>query len=155
MKRHGSHGFTLIELMIVIVIIGILAAIAIPNFIGIRERARVSSVKSTMHTVQVATEDFASRNDGVYPANAASVTIEGNLTLLNLLPAGAMPTNPFTSAPTTLGWGGAQATPYAGADPAGGVQLNTWAAAAGAIDSYEVLGEDETGTQLPLVLTNQ
>jgi prepilin-type N-terminal cleavage/methylation domain-containing protein len=155
MRTHESRGFTLIELMIVIVVIGILVAIAIPNFIGIRDRARVSSVKSNMHTIQVATEDFASRNDGVYPANAASVTTEGNLTLVNLLPSGAMPQNPFTSAPTTLGWGGAQATPYAGGDAAGGIQLNTWAAAAGTIDSYEVLGEDEAGGQIPLILTNQ
>jgi prepilin-type N-terminal cleavage/methylation domain-containing protein len=155
MRVHGSRGFTLIELMIVVVIVGILVAIAIPNFVGIRDRARVSSVKNNMHTVRIATEDFASRNDGVYPANPASLTVEGNLTLMNLLPSGAMPANPFTSAPTSLGWGAAQATPYAGADPAGGIQLNTWAAAAAAIDSYEVVGEDEAGVQIPLTLTNQ
>jgi type II secretory pathway pseudopilin PulG len=136
-------------------VVGILVAIAIPNYIGIRNRARVSTVKSNMHTIQVATEDFASRNDSAYPANAGSVTSEGNLTLLNLLPSGAPPTNPFTSAPTTLGWGAAQATPYAGGDVAGGIQINTWAAAAGAIDSYEILGEDEAGVQIPLSLTNQ
>ena len=155
MACNGSRGFTLIELMITVDISGILAAIAIPNYVGIRNRARVSSVKSNMHTVQVATEDFSSRNDGIYPANPASITSEGNFTLMNLLPSGAVPTNPFTSAPTSLGWGAAQATPYAGADGSGGIQLNTWTTGAGAIDSYEVLGEDEIGTQLSFFLTNQ
>jgi prepilin-type N-terminal cleavage/methylation domain-containing protein len=155
MLGHGSRGFTLIELMISIVIVGILVAIAIPNYIGIRDRARVSSVKSNMHTIQVATEDFAGRNDGLYPANAGSVTSEGNFTLMNLLPSGAPPANPFTRAATGLGWGAAQATPYAGGDAAGGIQINTWTSGAGAIDSYEILGEDEAGVQIPLNLTNQ
>jgi hypothetical protein len=108
-----------------------------------------------MHTVQVTVEDFASRNDGVYPINAASVTADGGLTLPQLLPGGVMPDNPFTAVPTVLGWGAAQGTPYGGADGAGGIQLNTWAAAAGAIDAYEVAGEDENGATLSLVLTNQ
>ncbi|MEO0263598.1 MAG: type II secretion system protein [candidate division WOR-3 bacterium] len=63
----SKKGFTLIELLIVVVIIGILAAIAIPNFISMVARAKDAAVKSNMHTLQVATEDFATYTHGIYP----------------------------------------------------------------------------------------
>ena len=53
-----KKGFTLIELLIVVAIIGILAAIAIPNFLNAQVRAKVAKVKSEMNTISTALESY-------------------------------------------------------------------------------------------------
>ena len=106
----NNKGFTLIELMIVVVIIGILAAIAIPNFISMQARAKEASTKSNCHTVQLAAEDFAVQNNGVYAANIGADATPAGDTITDLLPSGALLENPFTKAATEP-VNGAAATP--------------------------------------------
>jgi len=57
--RHRPAGFTLIELLIVVAIIAILAAIAVPNFLEAQTRAKVSRAKTDLRTLAVGLESYA------------------------------------------------------------------------------------------------
>jgi len=67
-SKPGKKGFTLVELLIVIVIIGILAAIAVPKFMGMETRARASTIISDANAiVQAGSMYYASK--GEYPGD--------------------------------------------------------------------------------------
>ncbi|MEQ8819492.1 MAG: prepilin-type N-terminal cleavage/methylation domain-containing protein [Sumerlaeia bacterium] len=61
------EAFTLIELLIVVAIIAILAAIAVPNFLEAQVRAKVSRVKSDIRSIATAVESYAVDNNNKYP----------------------------------------------------------------------------------------
>jgi prepilin-type N-terminal cleavage/methylation domain-containing protein len=91
------EGFTLIELLVVVTIIGVLAAIALPNFIGAQKKAKQASVKSNMHTAQISSESYAVDMGGAYASTAASLApfYPGGDNALGGT-AGTFPTNPIT-----------------------------------------------------------
>jgi len=68
----NKKGFTLIDLLIVVVIIGILAAIAIPKFANTKDKAYVAAMKSDMRNLATYEEQYAADNNGAYFAGVAT-----------------------------------------------------------------------------------
>jgi prepilin-type N-terminal cleavage/methylation domain-containing protein len=71
----SKRGFTLIEILIVVVIIGILAAIAIPKFANTKDKTYVAAMKSDLRNLATYEKQYAADNNGAYfPGTATSVS---------------------------------------------------------------------------------
>ena len=73
-RRKRSGGFTLIELMIVIAIIAILAAILVPNFIRARAQGQFTACKSSLKNIGTAMEMYSTDASGRYPKTLGGLT---------------------------------------------------------------------------------
>jgi len=96
-----KKGFTLIEILVVISIIGILAVFLVPKLLGFQDRGKETAVKSVMHSVQLGLEAYNMENM-TYPV-ATDTPLESLCN--NYLMAGGyiaeVPDNPFTGKPYT------------------------------------------------------
>jgi type IV pilus assembly protein PilA len=77
LRKRGKKGFTLIELMIVVAIIGILAAIAIPNFLKFQAKSKQSEAKTNLKAVFTAQTAYFGENNSY-----------GSFASINYIPVG-------------------------------------------------------------------
>ena len=75
--RKSKKGFTLIELMIVVAIIGILAAIAIPKFAELIRKSSEGASKGNLGSLRSALSIYYGDMEGQYPSNVSALTISG------------------------------------------------------------------------------
>ncbi|OGR87801.1 MAG: hypothetical protein A3J74_02015 [Elusimicrobia bacterium RIFCSPHIGHO2_02_FULL_57_9] len=88
-KGLRASGFTLIELMIVVAIIGILAAIAIPKFSNLIRKSQEGAGKGNLGSIRSALSIYYGDMEGIYPSLLESLTLNGKY--LSALPAAKTP----------------------------------------------------------------
>ena len=96
-----EKGFTLVELMVVIIILAVLTGIAIPSYLTLRNRARIQATRSEMQNIGTALELYAADNYDAYPAGVWTVAA-------GLIEAGDY----MNPCPTHDAWGSADANLY-------------------------------------------
>ena len=101
-KRNVRKGFTMVELMAVLIILGLLAAVVVRNFVGQTDRARVTTTKANLKLLHMAVNQFK-MDTGRFPAEeeGLAILIEPPSDVENWQPGGYLET---TEIPKD-GWG--------------------------------------------------
>ena len=98
-KTNNKAGFTLVEIMIVVAIIGLLAAIAIPNFVKARESAQLNSIFNNLRIIEGAKDQWALENK-----KGTGDTVDSVVTISDYLKGGTVkPVVGEAYATTTIG----------------------------------------------------
>lgn len=97
MKKLYKKGFTLIEMLVVISLIGILAALALVSFGNSQKQARDSQRKSELRQYQTSLENYATKNGTIYPSYTTATS--ANTTLCTKLGLTTCPADPKNVSP--------------------------------------------------------
>ncbi len=128
-------GFTLIELMIVVAIIGILAAIAIPKFADLIRKSNEGATKGNLGALRSAVSIYYGEQEGLFPTTLAILTAQQGKYIKEIPPCYAPPYHPTTrtveltavsgtETGTAGAWGYEEATPPTSGKQSGDVWVN-------------------------------
>ena len=68
----NRKAFTLIEVLITCVVVGVLAGVAVPHYTGVAEKARIAVMQADLHAVAIYEEQYAADNHGQYFSGTAT-----------------------------------------------------------------------------------
>ena len=102
-SQHARKGFTLVEIMIVVVIIGLLAAMAVPAFNKVRQTATEKTILNDLRQLSAAAAQYFLENGGVAEVPVATLTTEYVQTLNTRPPGATLPPPPPRTSPQDPG----------------------------------------------------
>lgn len=89
MFKKNEKGFTLVEALIVVVIIGIIAAVAIPKYLDVKEESETKTCQGNLSIIQSGIEAYRARH-GLAPDNINDLVDDGILTVAPVCPSGGI-----------------------------------------------------------------
>ena len=101
-RKTMAKGFTLVEILIVVVILGILAAIVVPQFTNAANEARTGNISTQVSTLENQLELYAAQNNGTYPTLVELQAAWGVMITGDYIKE--IPVNPFSNTSTVAAW---------------------------------------------------